>query len=118
MTASIPAYFSVTGVEYAGLATANSLDVTAVNRATTASYATPAATIASGNELLLGVHHVWSSSVTFTPAAGWSTVGLQVAYDEAQVQDQIVAAAGSYASSGTESSSKDTVSVLVAFKGQ
>ena len=57
--------------------------------------------------------------MTFTllRAAGWSTVGLQVAYDEAQVQDQIVAAAGSYASSGTESSSKDTVSVLVAFKG-
>ena len=62
VTASVQTYFSVTGVEYAGLATANSLDVTAMNRATTASYTTPAATIASGNELLLGVHHVCGGS--------------------------------------------------------
>jgi hypothetical protein len=45
-------------------------------------------------------------------------VGLQVGYDEVQVQDQIVGAAGSYASTGTESSSNDTLSVLVAFKGR
>jgi hypothetical protein len=118
VTTANPAYFSVTVVEYAGLATSNSLDVTAMNRATSANYTSSAATIAAGNELLLGVHHVWGTSVTFIPAVGWSTVGLQVGYDEVQVQDQIVGAAGSYASTGTESSSNDTLSVLVAFKGR
>ena len=85
VTASGPTYFSVTGAEYAGLATSNSLDVTAVNRGTGASYSRGAATIGSANELLLGVHHVWGAGVGFTPAAGWSTVGLQVSGDEAQV---------------------------------
>ena len=116
VTASGPTYFSVTGMEYSGLATSNSLDVAAVNRCTAASYSSTAAMIASANELLLGVHHVWGGSVSFTPSAGWNTVGLQVSGDEAQVQDQVVAAPGSYASTGTESSSNDTVSVLVAFK--
>jgi Putative Ig domain len=116
VTASGPTYYSVTGMEYAGLAASNSLDVTAVNRGTGASYTSGAATIASPNELLLGVHHVWGGGISFTPSAGWSTVGLQVSGDEAQVQDRVVAAAGSYASTGTESSSSDTVSVLVAFK--
>ena len=78
VTASGPTYFSVTGVEYAGLAASNSLDVTAVNRGTGASYTSGAATIASANELLLGVHHVWGGGVGFTPSSGWSTVGVQV----------------------------------------
>lgn len=116
VTASSATYFSVSAVEYAGLASSNSLDVTVSNRVTSASYSSPAATIASGNELLFGVHHVWGSGVVFTPATGWSTVGVQVSYDETQVQDQIAAAAGTYASAGTESSSNDTQSVLVAFK--
>jgi hypothetical protein len=75
------------------------------------------AAINSPDELLFAVHHVWYTTISFTPAAGWSTVGLQISqFDEVQVQDRIAAAAGSYASSGSESSANDTRSVLVAFK--
>src|SRR5262249_21379375 len=107
---SAPSYFSVTGIEYTGMATSNSLDVTATRRATAASYTTGVATITAGKELLLGVHHVWATGVAFTPTTGWNTVGLVVGTgDETQVQDQVVSAGGSYGSTGMESTANDTV---------
>ena len=117
VTASSPTYFGMTAVEYTGLASANSLDVVASNRATGASYTSTVVTLASGNELLFGVHRVGGSTVTFTPTSPWSTVATQINYDETQVQDRVVAAAGTYASTGTESTPNDTMSVLVAFRG-
>src|ERR1017187_8515170 len=117
VTASSPTYFGMTAVEYTGLASANSLDVVARNRATGANYTSTPVTLATGNELLFGVHHIFGSGITFTPTSPWSTVSTQINYDEMQVQDLSVVSAGAYASTGTESSSNDTASVVVAFRG-
>src|ERR1039458_4125872 len=116
VTASGVTYFSVMAVEYAGLAPANSLDVAASNRTTGASYTT-ALTLASGDELLFGVHYVPGTGVSFTPKAPSSTVATLIGKDEVQVQDQIAVSAGPQSSTGTESSSTDTTSVVAAFRG-
>ena len=74
VTATIGAYIIVTAVEYAGLATSNSLDVIATNRATGSSYTSTSATTTQGNELLFGLHHVWNANTVFTPASPWSRI--------------------------------------------
>ena len=67
--------------------------------------------------LLFGVHHVYNSSVVFTPASGWSTVDRRSdgTYHQHQVQDQFVASVGSVASTGTLPAPFDTQGVLVVF---
>ena len=119
VTATIGAYIIVTAVEYAGLATVNSLDVTATNRASGSTYTSTSATTTQASELLFGLHHVWNTSTAFTPASPWSQIETKPdgsGLHEQTTQDQVVSVVGSYASMGAEAPAADTQSVMVAFK--
>src|SRR6185312_1810143 len=111
-------YYIGTAVEYAGLATSNSLDTFATNRNTGTAYASPSITTTQASELLFGLHHTWTTNTVFTPGAGWNQIQTIAAMDQQTTQDQIVSSMGSFTSTGTEAPAPaDTLSALVAFKG-
>ena len=72
-TVSGAAFFVATAMEYAGVVAVSSLDGTATNRATATTYSATLTTT-QAPDLLLGVHHVYGTTATFTPATGWTTV--------------------------------------------
>ena len=111
------AYFVATAMEYAGIVSAGSLDGTATNRSTATAYTSGAVTT-QGPALLVGIHHVYAVSATFTPASGWTTVERRTdgVYHQHQVQEQIVVAPGTYSSTGTLPAAADTQSVVIALK--
>jgi chitodextrinase len=106
-------------VEYAGLATSQSLDVTASGNAAGTSYASPSVTITQAGDFLFAVHHTnGSASAIFTPTSPWTTVQLQSdgSNHEHQTQDRAATSAGSYVSNGTLPESLTVQSVIAAFK--
>ena len=118
LAASSASYFVVTAMEYSGLAKVNSFDGSASSRVVGGSYTSGAVTTSQTDALLLGVHHVYSPSTSFTPDTSWSNV--QTATDGLfhahHIQERQVAAPGSYASSGTLSAAQDTQSVVAVFR--
>ncbi len=121
VTISTPtgAFFIATAVEYSGLGNSGGvIDAVQTDRRSSSSYTSGSLTTTSTNELLFGVHHVYSPSATFTPGNSWLTVETKSdgAVHAHQVQDRVVSAMGSYASTGALSAALDTQSVVVAFK--
>jgi len=98
-------YYLLTIVEYAGVADSDCLDQTASDyeAASDDSYSSTSATTTQADELLVGVHHNFDETETFTPDTGWATVttfsgGTTHIHS---VQDRTVSSTGSYESSGT-----------------
>jgi hypothetical protein len=118
LTAASSTYLVMTAVEYSGVAPVNSFDASNINRATSANYSSNAVTTSQSNELLIGVHHVYSATAAFTPTTPWSviTTASDGVYHEIEMQDQVATVAGAYASTGALTSSLDTQSVIVAFR--
>ena len=112
------AYFLASAVD-TGLGNSSSMiDAVVTNRTSSSSYTSGSVTTTSANELLFGVHHVYSPSGSFSPASLWLTVATNTdsSAHSHQVQDRMVSAVGSYASTGSMSAALDTQSVMVAFK--
>ena len=121
ITVSTPssAYYVATAVEYAGIDNAGDVvSFVKTNRASSAQYSTGSGSSAADRDLLFGVHHVYSTSATFTPDSPWTTVetNSNFAAHTHHVQDRVTNGPGSYASTGSLSASLDTQSVLVAFR--
>src|SRR6201999_3315081 len=106
-------------VEYFGVAAANSFDTSNSNRAVSANYSSNSVMTSQSNELLLGVHHVYSGAAVFTPATPWNSIATTTdgIYHEMEMQDLVEAGAGAFASTGALTASLDTQSVIVAFRG-
>lgn len=120
---TVPTYWEITIVEYSGLNTASSLDQTSGSGyvAASGSYTSGAKTTDTTNELLTGVVHYFSTTVTATGDGSWSvfnTVTDSTTADRQAVQDQIVSATGSYQSSGTFDStpSFSTTTIMATFR--
>jgi len=104
-------------LEYSGVATANSLDVTAVAQGTGASVSSGNATTTAAGDLILGAL-MTGSGVTYTAGSGF-TVEEQVpaaANTKLIAEDQIQAAAGGVAATATLSASASWGAAVAVFK--
>ena len=117
-TASAPSYFVLTAAEYSGIAASGSFDASGSARVNASTYSSGPVTTHGNDELLFGLHHIYSPSPAFTPDTGWSTVQTHSdgVYHAHHAQDRFVPGAGTYASTGTLPGTFDTQSVIVAFR--
>ena len=104
-------------LEYSGIATANSLDVTAAAQGSGTSLNSGPATTTANGDLILG-ELASASGVTFTAGAGYTIEEAAPAPSQTKVmvEDAIQAVAGSISASGTMSSSTNGGAMLAAFK--
>ncbi len=106
--------------EYSGIATSSALDKTAsalTSFGTTHSSGNTAATT-QADELLLGVH-LLAANVAWTPVTDTAVTDTFGTSFTAKliIQYRIVAATGTYASSGTTAAGQDTIDEIATYKG-
>ena len=120
ITVTLPAndYFGVTAVEYSGLATSNSLDVTSTNvEQTITSYSSGSLTTTAANDLLFGVHQIYCPGATANATAPFSAISTNNGSVTLQTQSYVASSVGSYNSQGTDNCGNGyNNSVLAAFK--
>lgn len=113
-------YFVAVAAEYANVATAASVDKTAAtDTAGTPNYSSGStATTSQNDELLLGVQHRHAAGIVFTPSGSWVNVKTQDdgSFHTMNLQDQIVASTGTYASTGSLTLGGQPQSVIVTLK--
>ena len=116
-------YYSMTAIEYSGLAPANSLDTTAFSStfySSALNYSSGPVVTSQAGELLLGVDHCYAQPA-YTPTAPWSQIDQGVSDTSGgylQTQDRVAGAGGSYADSGTLSAAcgYNNYALIAAFK--
>jgi hypothetical protein len=106
-------------LEYAGVATANSLDVTAATQGTGTALTSGAATTTASGDLVIGAF-MTANSASVTAGAGFTLRDTVPANPSAKlaVADRVQAAAGSTAAASTVGSSDTWGAVLAAFKAK
>ncbi|TMB17769.1 MAG: DUF1929 domain-containing protein [Deltaproteobacteria bacterium] len=101
-------------LEYAGLAAASPVDVTASATGSTATSSAPAAVTTNASDLLVAANVVATTTADAGP--GW-TNRVITAPDGDIAEDQVVSVAGSYGATAPLSSAGPWVMQMVAFKG-
>ncbi len=114
-TVSGPLRFAI--LEYSGVATSNSIDVTAVATGLSSSATTASVTTTASGDLLLGTVAT-ADPVTFTPGSGYTIRDFVPAVPNTKLitEDQIQSASGSASASASLSASSSWGVVLAAFK--
>jgi hypothetical protein len=98
--------------EYSGLDTVNPLDISAGAQATSATSDSGAAVTTNANDLLIGANTVQSS--TTAPGSGFTSRGITV--DGDILEDQVVAATGTYHATATLDKVQLWIMQVVAFR--
>jgi RHS repeat-associated protein len=117
VTDTTPATLRIAILEYSGVATSNSLDVTATATGTSVSPNSGSATTTANGELLVGMIMA-GSAATFTAGSGYTTEEAVPAEPNTKlmVEDQIQAAAGTASANASLATSDDWAAALATFK--